>query len=524
MNIFFYVLLLQPWFSWAGNLASSQVVLQANLKQPPRGWESYDSRPDILTIPAKSHTFDSEWEGLKKGHFSFVAQILAFYDPQTQIYFLARDSEYIFDVARLVTEGTPDFDRIHILNISQDNVFDKHMAKYLAQNGIIESELLAGKKVLFVDTGFAGSIPATIEEMFSEPARKNINTQLVVSFEKNIPSSRSFLIHTEPEANHSHMFHMKPAMDRYEHMPRYTDRSTKFQLIQGSYHAVSKKGTSRDGVVSKEMSYHYMQDLKYFWSLNTTQQRFIFERERFNWLKSVAQSSEAERLIKVELSKVQGDMEREIFEAHIKDFIEHQKIHYQRRLNFNKIRPRKKFQSRRSLNKANNLIRIEGFGSFQVAQEVSASLPSPWDKLSDLLDTRDLTEVEKGKIQDLFGPQSSLAQDQRRQAQYLNQASNDVLLYLARYIFDKPHTQSWSSLVRILVERGSSDVLVELARSWFSKMKVETRETWTLREALFIYEPDLRIQFIETHLGPGFTQSSYTHSNFSANSCKDIFN
>lgn len=97
--------------------ATAQVQLSA-------GWESYLDRPDILKIePMEQRNLGEAWKKLKPAHFSFVAQLLEMYPKDTQIYFLARDPEYLFDAAKLVTEGTEDFKRIHLAALSFTHFF-----------------------------------------------------------------------------------------------------------------------------------------------------------------------------------------------------------------------------------------------------------------------------------------------------------------------------------------------------------------------------------------------------------------
>jgi hypothetical protein len=91
-------------------------------------------------------------------HSQAVAEILGMY-TDFEIYFLARDGEYFYDVARILTHCTPspsgppapwcvdaeqakkDADRIHLINVSRGTVADPHLKEYIEQEGISE-ELL----------------------------------------------------------------------------------------------------------------------------------------------------------------------------------------------------------------------------------------------------------------------------------------------------------------------------------------------------------------------------------------------
>jgi hypothetical protein len=90
--------------------------------------EAYVVRPDILQVTPQSKEFSPIWTALKAAHFSFVAELLAFYPQDAHFYFLARDSEYIYDVARLVTAGRPEWaSRFHLINVSRANMRDENL-------------------------------------------------------------------------------------------------------------------------------------------------------------------------------------------------------------------------------------------------------------------------------------------------------------------------------------------------------------------------------------------------------------
>ena len=54
-----------------------------------------------------------------------------------------------------------------------------HVLDYLEQEGISQRTLQAGKKVVFVDTGFSGTIPRTISEQFPLELRGQLVTHLM---------------------------------------------------------------------------------------------------------------------------------------------------------------------------------------------------------------------------------------------------------------------------------------------------------------------------------------------------------
>lgn len=117
---------------------------------------------------------------------------------------------------------------IHLINVSRANMRHKYIREYLNHHGISEATLRAGKRVIFIDTGFSGTIPGVIMNLFSPEAQKQIHTHLIVSSHKDYPSSRAFLRHLNPMINEQSPSEMHGTIVSYEHMPRYTDRSTEF--------------------------------------------------------------------------------------------------------------------------------------------------------------------------------------------------------------------------------------------------------------------------------------------------------
>jgi hypothetical protein len=85
-------------------------------------------------------------------YVSAVAALFELIDPRHELYFVARDGEPFYDVARLATRNDPErARRLHLLNVSRLNMDDAHLADYLAQEG-----LSAGGDALLVDIGFSG--------------------------------------------------------------------------------------------------------------------------------------------------------------------------------------------------------------------------------------------------------------------------------------------------------------------------------------------------------------------------------
>lgn len=276
----------------------------------PIDWESYLERPDILKVQAKAAKLGESWEKIKKAQVAFVAQLLETYPKDTHIYFLARDSEHLYDVARLATKGTPDFARIHLLNISRLNMEDFHVMDYLAENGVSEKTLSAGQKALFVDTGFAGSIPNAISEKLSKKAQANFKTHLIVSETSLYPSSRTFLVHLSNEAAFGDPTELHSAIVDYEHLPRYTDRSSRYIYSGGKYHPISvKMANSGDGQVSKTRALQQMQDLAAEWKDPKVRTEFEFLRKEIRDLVQLATTGKPNTIINALAKKLENASE-----------------------------------------------------------------------------------------------------------------------------------------------------------------------------------------------------------------------
>ncbi|MDX9732443.1 MAG: hypothetical protein RBT63_11780 [Bdellovibrionales bacterium] len=251
-------------------------------------------------------------------HLEAIAQVLEMY-PKHHIYFLARDSELLYDFAKLSLAQEPaQLERIHLLNISRGNMKAAHVADYLAQEGISEATLTSGRKVLFVDTGLAGTIPAMISSYFSKLARENLKTHLLSSNNSSHPSTRVFLGYLNPAIAEMTPSALHGAIVSYEHMPRYTDRSNGFVQTNGRWVPISPKQGQEDGSVNKQIATRYQQDLAEFWNQSETRAVFEDRRQLYRDIYSVAEDQErlTERLRRlISMSEVfKSDVSKAPFE------------------------------------------------------------------------------------------------------------------------------------------------------------------------------------------------------------------
>lgn len=261
--------------------------------------QSYEDRPSIFEIASEPSYFDDNWESIKKAQLIFIAQILELY-PNKQLYFLARDGEYLFDLAQLVTENSRDAERIHLINVSRANMRERNFREYLAQEGISEESLLAGKEILLVDSGYVGSIPDHIKFQFSDKASRNIQAQFILSRDPKIPYSRAFLLFLNSSAHRLDPQTSNEVRDSflaYERLEKETRRSTHFKKINGRYHPMSPLKDARskssfrtdqiiaamqaseNTMVDPIVAQRRRADLKYYWNQREAQEFFFHIRK-----------------------------------------------------------------------------------------------------------------------------------------------------------------------------------------------------------------------------------------------------
>lgn len=495
-----------PHFNAAYEIQLSQI--EASESGIPAGYESYLERPDILDLPAEAVDVDRSWQKMKQAHFSAVAELLALYSPDTEFYFLARDSEHLYDVARLVTENTAAAKRMHLLNVSRANMIDPNLKDYLKQEGISEETLSAGKKVLFIDTGFSGTIPRVIADNFPKELAAKLKTHLLVSANPAHPSSRAFLIHLNPSINDSSPSNMHGSIISYEHITRYTDRSDRFVLSNGHYHPISMIGKASDGSVSKIASVQIMTDLKAEWQKPETRQKFKAEFEQVNHLKSLLSepSGNGNLELKTELEKNKNTPKGRLLEAHVRDILESkmttglQTATTLANLGLNAVL---------SQHSTKNIL-IQKYPEWSpILENPESKIPElfaekKWQMIGNLIDANIDIEINGILLQSLYdAPAVGIKKDlqilmiEKGDAQTLQSMAGHVfarphtkdmkdllqllikradaktLSYLASFTFSKPHTSGMKDLLQLLIEKANNDVLISLAKDTFSHPHTE---------------------------------------------------
>ncbi len=221
------------------SLASAIFGLLFNFSGPLYKTVSVDS-PEILTWPwienllreKKSPPVGAEQEAFIRAEIEAVAMIIAT-NPDRQLYFLERDAGRLGLVAMLLARLSNDIDlqkQIHNIYVSrpildgarlrrdeldpsaESNASEQEqrhlLLKYLSQEGVSQNAIEGSAHYTFIDTGFFGSIPRVIEDLYPDLKPDQVRTQLLVSGALDIPSARVFGTVLDPKF---------PSYPLYEH-------------------------------------------------------------------------------------------------------------------------------------------------------------------------------------------------------------------------------------------------------------------------------------------------------------------
>lgn len=222
-------------------------------------------RPDILSVTPQQHNdLSPEWPKLRRAHLEAVAQLLELY-PDREIYFLARDSELLYDLAKVMTRGNSKASkRLHLLNVSRLNMHSEHLPNYLFQEGISKTALKKGKKFLFVDTGFGGTIPNAIQRTLPWSDTSAFQTHLMASSNAEHPSTRVFLSALNPMAGSLPPGHLKGSVGAYEWLPHTHSRSNDFGVVDKKWVPISTLREDDDRAAAPEKAIPFMEDIRHY--------------------------------------------------------------------------------------------------------------------------------------------------------------------------------------------------------------------------------------------------------------------
>jgi hypothetical protein len=215
----------------------------------------YSDRPRIQDIQAQQHQGHAGWNEVKPAIMAQLASLAAAY-PDFQIYLLARDAEYLYDMSQLLLKGA-DRQRFHLLNVSRLTLKDPNLMPYLSDKGISENSLINNKILLF-DTGYVGTIPNGIRARFSPGAQANIKSQMIVSNHPATPSSEVYKKLGTGANPHGDV------VSTLEHVPHFTHRATGYAMKHGQLDAITAAGNNGGEGGQPQAARNLMADLKYY--------------------------------------------------------------------------------------------------------------------------------------------------------------------------------------------------------------------------------------------------------------------
>lgn len=278
------------------------------------GIEYYTDRPQILNL--KPHTTgNQDWINLNWAQTEFVAQLLGLY-PTEHLYFLARDGEYVYDLAVVLTEKHPELKkRIHLINVSRLNWGNPKLHQYLIQNGVVDKRIV-NEGVVFVDTGFSGSVGKAIKKLYSAEVQDNMKIHLIESNVGDIPASKIFKIHNAMTASN------------YEMMARYFDRSHDFVEVKGKLVPISPitkpvEPYNNDGTVDKKESTQFMRSTLAFGQAPNVKSYFQNRLKQWRYLSEIALNRKFTLTDAVQtVQKIKATWTHEAAGAMIGDFVQ----------------------------------------------------------------------------------------------------------------------------------------------------------------------------------------------------------
>jgi hypothetical protein len=276
--------------------------------------EYYTDRPQILKLEPRT-TKKKEWINLNWAQTEFLAQLLGLY-PTHHLYFLARDGEYLYDLALVLTKDQPHLrKRIHLINVSRLNQNDKLLKAYLQQSGVTEQKINQ-TGVVFVDTGFSGSIGKKIQSKYPSKVRDKMKIHLIESHVDEIPASEIFKIHGAMDAG------------SYEEMVRYFDRSDDFVKKEGRIVPVSPKGDQHepyenDGTVDKKEALKFMRSTLGFGQKAAAQRYFLKRIQQWQYLSDLVFNQNRSLKDALEtIIKIEKTWKHAAAQAMVEDFVD----------------------------------------------------------------------------------------------------------------------------------------------------------------------------------------------------------
>lgn len=229
------------------------------------------NRPQIETVgsrPLPAEIMPARWQQNREGMLRFLAEMMAFY-PTENLYFMARDGEYLYDMARILFRGEQQIlDRFHLLNVSRVSMESDLLNEYLIQEGFTRDQLTARRAVL-IDTCCEGTIDTEIRESLPRWAEGRVVSHFFESSNSGIPSSRVYLETHSPTRDIS-------TITVTENIPHYTNSSIDYALRNGRYVPIADDEAAAHTQAYAEA---IMEDIRHFSEAPETLERFQILRQ-----------------------------------------------------------------------------------------------------------------------------------------------------------------------------------------------------------------------------------------------------
>lgn len=473
--------------------------------------ELYTDRPDILSLRARSYPEfgrPSLFKKMQKGSVELLAQLIEMY-PDHHLYFLARDAEYFYDLAKVLLKGTEQTNRMHLLNVSQASIRSPYLMQYLAQEGITPELVEAGKKVLFVDTGFRGTIPRVIGSKFPPFSRTKLKTHLICSFSSSHPSSRVFLRELSPAAIRLNPRRLSRTILQFEYAPHYTHHSHDYQQINGQWVPISSPGYG-DRQAYRETSVRMMRDLKHYANQANVKNHFQERRSFWRHMREISRLTNQEEVTQALRSMFEqaSDVRKTFIEAAIRDYQEltTRNLDNQVSINLTQVGLPEVISLENIILDKNYLIQefpqwahilenpdieipklrqtgdlttlgalmdvVQDFEIYQIFARTMGAEPALSDAeqifFSDIIKTNENQNLLRNIATHSF--ENPYPEIQRPLIDLLIQKGNPwVLLSLAEHVFPLPHTAHMTVLIARLIIQEDQNVLHALVQNTFSK-------------------------------------------------------
>jgi len=241
-------------------------------RQPVNASNFTLTRPNVLNLDPGSPKMSEYGRVIFKAQLVFVAKILELY-PTQEIIFLARDAEYLYDLAMLANQEDPKSGRFHLVNVSRANMNDDLLKSYLAQFGLTRDALAKKKEFVFVDTGLRGTIPDRIIQLLGREYSRQMRTHLITSENHGNPSARSFMYFFDRRASEVTPDHMYKILTDYENLPKFYGQSNQFKLIDEKIVPIDTKKFN-EPLVQPNLALHLMREFKLHWQSPDSQMFF----------------------------------------------------------------------------------------------------------------------------------------------------------------------------------------------------------------------------------------------------------